>query len=162
MIKILGSLNQNFKHKEIYCPVRKKEVLARPEEKVRVELLNMMIGELGFPQHMIAVEKKVGDLAQESLPTLSDVRVDIAVLVSSKEKEAPTPLLVIECKAVPLKDDAFRQVVGYNYYIRAPFIAVANKTELQLGWKDLSGKFQKAEFLPSYQELISVISSDIS
>jgi len=142
--------------------VRQKKILARPEEKVRVDLLKKMVHELAFPLHFLAVEKKVEELAVNGSSPPSDLRVDIAVSVTSQQRTFPTPLLLIECKAVPLDEGSFRQVVGYNYFIRAPFIAVANADELMLGWRDPSGELMSIPYLPSYEELITVISPNIS
>ncbi len=42
----------------IFDPIRRKSVADTPEERVRQALLSQMIGPLGFPKGLLAVEKK--------------------------------------------------------------------------------------------------------
>ena len=130
------------------CLVRKIEVADQPEERVRQDLLQKMVGSLGFPLSLIAVEKGLSHISE--LPNVPDCRVDI--LVFTKEFE---PLLIIECKAVPLLDGALQQVMGYNHYLGAPFFAVANDSHVEMGWWDREDQLKTVSFLPSYQQLLA-------
>ena len=93
----------------------------RPEEKVRQALIQELIA-FGFPKELIVVEKEIGEVS--SIQNAPKRRVDI--LCFMKKGDVLLPLLVIECKAVALSDKALEQVLGYNYYVNASFVAIAN------------------------------------
>lgn len=136
----------------IYDPLRKLHVKATPEELVRQKWLDKMI-ELGYPPQHIAVEKSLRELlshtfSKEKLPSR---RVDI-VCFSSK---GLTPLLMIECKAIPLTEDALQQVLGYNHFLKATFVAIANASQIITGWYDCEKRdYSFIEELPSYEALM--------
>jgi hypothetical protein len=129
-----------------------------PEEKVRHKLIHMMIDELGYPPSLLVVEKALSQLPHLAQydKKLPDRRVDL--LAYGKKGAALVPLLLVECKAVPLNDRVVNQVLGYNHYIHAYFIAIANDDEVRTGWFD----DQKREYcfiakIPLYQELLAAL-----
>jgi hypothetical protein len=132
-----------------------------PEEKIRQLILCQMIDELGFPPSCIAVEKSLKQMPHLALVNqqIPDRRVDIICFAKDIHPEYPLfPLLVIECKAVPLTPSVVKQVVGYNHYIKSYFIAIANGEELRTGWFDpITRAYQFVSYLPKYEELISSI-----
>ncbi len=140
---------------DIICRIRREPVADLPEERVRQDLIHHMISGLGFPVQSLAVEKALHQFphlsSQHSLP---DCRVDIVCFAKGIHPEREiSPLLIVECKAVPLTTKVLEQVVGYNYYCQAPFIAVANQDEVRLGWMGPEG-YEYIDYLPSYQELL--------
>ena len=90
-----------------------------PEERVRQSLLQKMVGEWGFPKGLISVEKKVGAR-----------RYDVVCYSRSM-----APLLLIECKATEIHAAAIAQAFGYNWIVQAPFICLANPTEIKTFWR---------------------------
>lgn len=106
----------------IFDPYRGRWVVETPEEIVRQSCLKLMVEELGYPSGLIAVEKTLKELLNSASPPLR--RADILAFSPLGE-----PLLLIECKAVPLTLAMQRQVRGYNFYIKAPFIALVNDKE---------------------------------
>jgi Type I restriction enzyme R protein N terminus (HSDR_N) len=139
----------------IYCPYRKEHVAAQPEEVVRLNLLTTMTERLGYPTSCIVIEKALSQLPHLTTSSLSlpNRRVDILVYTNI-EGDGLIPLLLIECKAVPLNHKTLQQVAGYNHYIGAPFICVANADQLFMGWVDKKLKsYQYIDFLPTYKEL---------
>ena len=67
-----------------------------------------------------------------------------------------TPLLLIECKRGGVGPSALDQVIGYNAFVNAPFIAVAGRNEVYLGAFDpVQKKYLLKRHLPTYQELIT-------
>ena len=89
------------------------------------------------PKELIAVEKE----------GIAKRRVDILCYAKNIH---PTnllhPLLLIECKAGFLSQDALDQAVGYNHHIGARFVAVASATGFCLsGFSEL----------PSYETLLN-------
>lgn len=106
----------------LYDPFRELFVKGTPEETVRQRYLDLLTNELGFPASLIAVEKSLRELVKDARPPSR--RVDILCFEPSGR-----PLLLIECKAVPLTKAMQRQVRGYNYFVKAPFIALVNNEE---------------------------------
>lgn len=61
-----------------------------------------------------------------------------------------SPLLLVECKAIPLTSKVLQQVIAYNYYLKAPYVAVANEQELRTGWYDAEqGSYVFVDGLPA-------------
>lgn len=152
MTGIMESSNPKLEPDRIYCPVRKVWVAALPEERIRQQWLRHMICELLFPLSGFAVEKALRQmphllLTRQKLP---DRRVDLVYF----DKGNSRPLLLVECKAVKLTSAVINQVLGYNHYLGARFIAVVNGEEVRLGWhEDVSKQYRFISRLPSYQEL---------
>lgn len=118
------------------CLIRKKEVADTPEERVRQVLLRKMVEKLGFPKGLISVERGIGGR-----------RTDIVCYMQEM-----VPLLLIECKAVPLSEEAIQQALGYNEKILAPFLCIANEEEVRTFWFE-KNKRKSVLFLPSFKDL---------
>jgi Type I restriction enzyme R protein N terminus (HSDR_N) len=138
--------------KPLYCPIRARWVAALPEEQVRQQLLALMLGQLGYPKSLIAVERALSLLPHLYTAKVPDRRADI--LCFAKAGDALTPLLLIECKAIPLTAKVINQVAGYNHFVRAPYIAIANQTQVRTGWYDPKAKaYAFVSRLPTYAEI---------
>ena len=142
----------------LYCSVRKEWVAALPEEKVRQRILTQMISELEFPSALVSVEcalRRFPHLNPAERVKVPDRRVDIVCFAKGTTCGQLYPLLVIECKAVKLTAKVVNQVLGYNHFMRARFIAIANEKEFRLGWFDpLQEKYVFIDFLPDYHALV--------
>ena len=97
-----------------------------------------------------------------SLPGLTTTtpnrRIDILCYAKNIGSEDDLyPLLMIECKAIKLTEKALEQVAGYNHYVGAYFMGIANEEEFILFWKNPKGKLERINFLPHYSQLISSI-----
>ncbi len=132
---------------ELYDPIREMWVAATPEEEVRQRLIALMIHSLGFPRGLLAVERSLDHLCRHlgshSLPLR---RVDLVCFAPV----SAAPLLIVECKALPLTESVLAQVRGYNAYVGAPYLAVANLTTLHL----FSARGSLG-YLPTFQELVA-------
>jgi len=143
-----------------FDPVRKKWVEATPEENIRQDLIEKMLGELGYPLSFLSVEKELSLLphlqlaAKEAVPRR---RADVLVFAKGLHPDhALFPLLMIECKAVPLTPKFASQVVGYNAIVQAPFLALANGGQILTGFFDHNGGHYRFEpGLPTYAELLA-------
>ena len=124
---------------KLFDPIRRKQVAGTPEEIVRQRLIQHLLDQ-GYPKHLIAVEKEVGVSRRADIICYGNLRGDLRVL------------LMIECKAVPLTEEVVDQVTGYNYYIGAPFVAIANGQAMQTGWKS-GDSYTFCEGIPSYEQL---------
>ena len=137
--------------REIYDGVRKQWVSATPEEIVRQTWIQKMVGALGYPQELFTVEKELKLLPhlQGSSDRIPDRRADIIFFAPDVHPEYSLfPLLMIECKAAQLSGKALEQVLGYNTFVKALYVAVVSQDEVlfRYGEKDL-------DFMPSYHQI---------
>ncbi len=139
----------------IYDEVRKSFVKATPEEIVRQSLLHLMIDELGFPYNYLAVEKKLSELPHLQLDGCGIPLRRFDIVCFARGSTSFFPLLMVECKAEAINQKAINQVIGYNHYVKASFVALAGRNEIQLGWFDKSIKrYTFTSQLPPYQKLL--------
>jgi hypothetical protein len=138
------------------CLVRGVKVVATPEERVRQALIARMVDELGYPRSLLAVEKAIHQLPHLSqTPSLPNRRTDLLCFSTGTGRSFLYPLLLVECKAaLPLTEKVLQQVVGYNEYVQAPYIAIVNEQEIKTGWWDSSdAAYRFVNWLPRYEEL---------
>jgi len=128
----------------------------RPEEEVRNTLLSKMRLDLGFPEGMLAVERRIGKIPHLSGKRVPDRRFDVVAFATNIHPLYPIfPILLIECKAHVISVEDFQQVIGYNTYVLSPFIAMANGEGEMLAWKE-KGEYRFHEGLFSYELLIEM------
>lgn len=129
--------------------VKKKDL---PEEKIRQALVSFMEQALFYPKEMISIERSLSSFPHLKGKKVPNRRFDIAVFGTKQV----IPLLIVECKAVPLNQKAFDQVIGYNHLVQAPFIALANGKEMFTLIKEGNGyRIQKG--LPDYKFLLESV-----
>lgn len=134
------------------CNLTNPEAL-RPEERIRQELLEAMTAHLGYPLELLCVEKSLRELPHLALQQdLPDRRID--VLCYHNFQKQMEPLLLIECKKDKLKTCHDDQLHGYNYYVKAPLLALVSQNEVLLSAVTNEGKIKPIHFLPSYKQLI--------
>ncbi len=140
----------------LQCRVRKTLVEDLPEERVRQAVLGRMVDELGYPLSCLMVEKALKQMPHV-MSGAPDRRVDIACFGKGIHPAHELyPLLVVECKAIPLSAAVIKQITGYNHYIKSYFIAIANGEEFRTGWFDSTvDAYQFVPYLPTYAELIN-------
>jgi len=148
---------------KLLCRIRKEPVAALPEERVRQRILSKMIDELGFPPSHISLEVPLKRMPHLQLQgrEIPDRRADIVVFASGiHPKWDLYPLLLVECKAVPITEKTRRQAAGYNHYIGACFVCLVNDEQLFTGRYDPREKeYQFLSFLPHYQRLVDLLKS---
>ena len=143
---------------QVFCAIRREWVAAWPEEIVRQELIQMMTQAWGYPLGCLVLEKGLQQIPhlrhlQISLPKR---RTDLVVMAPFHSTQYQYyPLLLVECKAVKLTAKMFRQAIGYNLYLKAPFIALINQNEAQLGcYHPTQQQFVFQSGFPSYHQLV--------
>lgn len=142
---------------QVFDVVRGIWVKATPEEIVRQSALKKMIQDLGYPRELIAVEKRVGELVQEQFSSVPDRRIDIVCFANSLALGF-FPLLIIECKDEPFNQKAIEQVMGYNYFIKASYLAVVTPYEEITGhWDTDLQRYHFRKGFPSYEELLHCV-----
>lgn len=151
-----------LKVSRMICQIRKTQVAASPEELVRQGLLSLMIHQLGYPPSYLVLEKELCQMPHlECHPQhIPDRRADLICFGKGiHPKHALYPLLLVECKAVKLTRKVWDQVVGYNHFLQAYFIAIANGEEIKTGWYDKDRKeYVFINTLPCYADLLSSVS----
>ena len=159
MVIMVSFRSSSSKVSEIYDPIRKKWVAALPEEVVRQELLQKMMG-LGYPKSHIAVEKELKELPHlAAFTTLPERRIDVLCFAHNIHPYFPLyPLLLIECKEGYLRESAFEQLMGYNDYVKAPFLAIVTEDTVEVFY-NMKNSVQSVRFLPSYEELLGAVCS---
>lgn len=142
----------------VFDEIRRKNVPATPEELVRQSLLYIMLHRLKYPRELIAIEKSLSELPHlKKIPGLPERRADIICFAKNIHPDYPLfPLLLIECKEGILGTEAIQQALGYNHYVRAPFIAVAGSDGVRLIYP------QDVPFLPSYAQLMETLLNEKS
>lgn len=145
----------------LFCAIRQTWVKALPEEKIRQDLIHFMINELGYPRSTIALEKNLNQLPHLQTTPLPNRRVDLIVLAKNIHPSYPLyPLLLVECKAVPLTPKALRQIFGYHQFVKSFFLAAVNQTDAYIGWYDTHNQdFTFQEGILSYAALLSQLPS---
>lgn len=135
---------------------RKKWLVDQPEERVRQRLVHYLIHELAFPKGLVQVEQALHQLPHVQGHNVPLRRLDILCYGTGIHPEHSLyPLLLIECKAVRLTARTRQQVVGYNSYVGACYVAVANDNDLQTGYYDpQQGEYVFQSGIPSYTHLI--------
>lgn len=128
----------------IFDIIRKKFVVAGPEEIVRQHLVHFLIQHRSYPKNLINVEKKV-QLGQLNR------RTDLVVF-----NRAGNPLLIGECKApqVPITQKAFEQIGQYNLALKVEWLLITNGLNHFCCKVDLKEKsFRFVDDLPVYKDL---------
>ncbi len=139
--------------KEVYDEIRGLWVVSTPEEIVRQKLIQKMLKELSYPRELLSVEKSLSELCNETVPVR---RVDITCF-GKNLVGGVSPLLVIECKEQQsYVDQAIEQILGYNHFLKAPFIGVAYPEGELFGFMTKKG-LSFLPYFPKYQDLIRAV-----
>jgi len=136
---------------------RNKSVIETEEEKVRQKLFRHLTKDLGFPKELVAIEKKLSELPLEhEVPSEINRRIDLLCFTWNGSRMMP--LLLIECKAARIDIKEKEQLIGYNTWVGAPFIALVNHEQTLTGYFDRYSKiYQFVSGLFSYDTLIKSI-----
>lgn len=148
---------------QLFCQIRQEWVKATPEEKVRQNLIYTMKHHLGYPISGVVLEAGLNQMPHLALSPLKlpNRRADIVCFAPNiHSKHALYPLLLVECKAIKLSPKVVNQVLGYNHYLQARFMAVANQDKIQTGWFDKAlNEHVFVDYLPSFPDLLRYVMS---
>ena len=127
-----------------FDPLRKKWLVAGPEECVRQQFVSFLLNELKYPRGLIKVEHP---LTFNGLKHRSDI-----VLYSRTGK----PLMIVECKSplVPITQTTMDQAARYNITLRVQYLAVTNG--LQTFCCSIDYETNAITFLPDFDFLKTV------
>jgi hypothetical protein len=106
----------------LFNPVLRKSYIPRPEERVRLSFIDMLLTEELFPAARIGFEVPVDAMHADSA-----TRADI-VLYDEDFK----PWVLVECKApgVPVTEATAIQAAQYNRRLNAPWVVLTNGTQV--------------------------------
>lgn len=97
----------------------------KPEEFVRRQFV-AFLKQKGFKESSLLQEKALSELPHlQGELFLPYRRVDI--LAYGSFEGILKPLLLVECKHEKITQNALHQVLGYNHFVKAPFIALVSK-----------------------------------
>lgn len=129
--------------KSIFDPVRKKSVVATPEERIRQLMVQYLINERNFPRGLLGVEVSL------SLNRLVK-RCDVLVYKNGE------PVMIVECKSPSVKIDqsVFEQAARYNLALKVPYLLVTNGLVTLCCRVELKeNDFEFLDEIPNYQRL---------
>ena len=104
--------------KYLWNPIERKPYALRPEERVRLRVIEYLMLEAGWSKHRIATESAIQIPASEH-----PLRTDIVVFTDDLK-----PHILIECKSesVRLAEQAAVQTARYNTSVNAPHLLITN------------------------------------
>lgn len=129
--------------KSLFDVVRKKQVAATPEEKIRQLMIQYLIGARNFPKSLLGVEVSI------SVNRLSK-RCDILAYKDG------LPVMIVECKAPSVKIDqsVFEQAARYNLALKVPYLLVTNGlVTLCCKVNLIESGFEFLDEIPEYRQL---------
>lgn len=128
----------------VYDPLRRKEVAATPEERVRQWFISVLRDGAGVPAHMMMSEVgfKFGD---------KQFRADILAYGTDGK-----PLLIVECKRpdVELDEKVVRQALRYDMVLSVKYIMIANGTKT-IAFARKGERFEALQSLPGWEAMKS-------
>lgn len=119
-------------------------ILLTPEEKVRQQIIALLVDKHNVPKGLISVEKKL------NINGLSK-RYDILV-----HDRMGKPLLLVECKApqIKLSQSTIDQVARYNIALNVPWLLVTNGIDIycvRMEYEQKTFKFESE--IPMYEAM---------
>ncbi|MBN2479865.1 MAG: type I restriction enzyme HsdR N-terminal domain-containing protein [Parachlamydiales bacterium] len=143
---------------KIFDSIRNTYVVKTPEEIVRQKLIYKLVNELNFPKNLISIEKDLLCLPYLKNKNLNLLKRRADIICFAKNihpRYSLYPLLMIECKADKFTKDVIDQVLGYNFYVKSYFVAIANKLETKTFWYDQkNSEYKSVNFIPKFENLI--------
>ncbi len=129
---------------KISSHIRKKWLIETPDEKVRQELVTVLVNKFGYPLDVMIEEYRTDYEGRGVRSTRADI-----VIYKSKEdkKKNYNAFIVVECKAetVKIRQEDFYQGTEYAGKLRAQFLILHNSKETNFYSVDMDKVPNKAE-----------------
>ena len=128
---------------KLFDPLRRKEVAATPEERVRQWFIGLLLESAGVPRHLMMSEAPLQFGAKKW-------RADILVYDRSG-----APLAVVECKrpGVDLSKAVAAQAMRYNMVLDVWWLMLTNGSKTLI-FKREGSEFKASDTFPQYQEML--------
>lgn len=143
MVKNNDTLEIKINGNKIFAPLKDKELVLTPEERVRQEYICRLVNVYGFSLEQMDQEV----LVTNSHRGLGRARADIVIWKSPIDKKKDriiSPVIVVECKAehITIREEDYFQ--GYNYasWAGAEFFVTTNLKETRV-FKVVKGEIPK-------------------
>ena len=124
----MSKLEYQEKDGKVYCPLRNKWLVAKPEERVRQRYICTLVNEYGYSLEQMAQELKVNNSSRGQ----GKACADIVIWKDKKDKdEKRAAFIVVECKAenVKIRVEDFYQGFNYASWAHADFFVTTNEKE---------------------------------
>ncbi len=124
----MAKLEVQEKDGKIYCPLKNKWLVAKPEEKVRQKYIAILVNEYGYTLEQMDQELKVNNSSRGQ----GKARADIVIWKSKADKNAKkAAFIVVECKSENVKVRVEDYYQGFNYasWAHAEFFVTTNEKE---------------------------------
>ncbi|TAE24752.1 MAG: N-6 DNA methylase [Cytophagales bacterium] len=133
--------DNRFRSTKIFAPLKGKDLVATPEERVRQEYITRLREHYGYSLEQMGQEVQVNNSQRGQ----GQARADIVIWKSKEDKiEENSPVIVVECKAeyITIQEDDYFQ--GYNYasWAGADFFVTTNLKETRI-FQVVKGKIPK-------------------
>lgn len=145
----MSKLEVQEKNGRIYCPLKDKWLVAKPEERVRQKYITTLVNEYGYSLEQMEQELKVTNSSRGQ----GKARADIVIWKSKADKDArKAAFIVVECKAenVKIRSEDYYQGFNYASWAHADFFVTTNEKETKFFNVD-------AKYLPSALEEVVAI-----
>lgn len=116
---------------KIFAPLKDKDLILTPEEKVRQEFICRLVNHYGYRLDQMEQEVKVNNSKRGQ----GKARADIAIWKSEEEKYAKkSPVLVVECKAetITIREEDYYQGANYAAWAGSDFFVTSNTKETKV------------------------------
>ncbi len=125
----------------IYDITRRKYVALTPEEKVRQQIIYLLIKK-GYPVNLIKTEQPIKVYGKPK-------RMDIVVY-----NKKGLPFMIAECKApsIKLTNKVLEQIAKYNLPQQAKYLLITNGKELYIMQRNETGNYIPHPQIPNYGE----------
>jgi type I restriction enzyme M protein len=138
---------------KIFAPLKGKELVLTPEERVRQEFLVHLVNTYGYSLEQMAQEVQVNNSQRGQ----GKARADIVIWKSLEDKQSGvSPVIVVECKAeqITIREEDYFQ--GYNYasWAGADFFVTTNMKDTKF-FRVVKGLMPKA-----LEEIVEIPKND--
>ena len=140
---------------KVFCPIKNKWLVAKPEEKVRQKYICALVNDYGYSLDQMAQELKVNNSQRGQ----GKARADIVIWKSKKDKDdQKAAFIVVECKAENVKIRVEDYYQGFNYaaWAHADFFVTTNEKETKYFNVDpafLPQKLEEVVAIPSAKDV---------
>lgn len=151
----MEKLEVQEKDGKIFCPIKNKWLVAKPEEKVRQRYIATLVNEYGYSLDQMDQELKVTNSSRGQ----GKARADIVIWRSKADKDAKkAAFIVVECKAENVKIHVEDYYQGFNYasWAHAEFFVTTNEKETKYFLVDpayLPQKLEEVVAIPTAKDL---------
>lgn len=151
----MPTLEVQEKDGKIYCPLKDKWLITKPEERVRQKYIAILVNEYGYSLEQMDQELSVNNSSRGQ----GQARADIVIWKSKADKDAKkSAFIVVECKAENVKVRAEDYYQGFNYaaWAHAEFFVTTNEKETKFFNVDptyLPQKLEEVVAIPTAREM---------